>query len=364
MAQRKIILINDYYPKVKGGAEYQAFNLGLLFKEQDFQVIFISLGYKDKSMFIDENDFKIYTLPTPKGFFHTASLYYFFSNEISEIIIEEQPNLVYQRVLNSFSSYIAKTCFQKVIPFYLHIADNYCIEFPNNIRGRIRKALFNKLLKYPVHFICQTDEQKRKLNQFNREATILPNLLPIASTPSKNKNETFVALWVANIRPIKQLYQLLNLAKMCQVQSKIEFKVIGRKDIITTQESEELDSLRNVQYLGELSQEQVLKEMEVSNVLINTSVSEGFSNTFIQAWSRGLPVLSLNADPNRLIEQFKTGFVTNGDIEMLKDSLVLLSENVMMYQEYSINAQKLFKKEFDYIKNKEIILRYFKLIDG
>lgn len=363
MEQRKIILVNDYYPKVKGGAEYQAFNLGLLFKEQGFQVIFISLGFDKNEVFVDDNLFKIYTFKTPKSKLHTFSLYLFFSKQITNVIQLEKPNLVYQRVLNSFSSYIARMCYNLKTPYCLHIADNYCLEFDETLRGRIKKVLFNRLIKYPVHFICQTDIQQKNLKRYGKQATVLPNILPIESVLCNKSNTEFKVLWVANIRPVKQLREFLNIAKECENQAEIEFIVIGRKDNISVEENSSLNILKNVRYFGELDQKEVLTQMEESHVLMNTSISEGFSNTFIQAWSRGMLVLSLNSDPNGLIEKYKVGFIANGSIRKLKESLILLSTNSILYKEYSKNVQTLFENQFDYKRNKQVILNYFKQID-
>lgn len=361
MENKKVILVNDYYPLIKGGAEYQTAMLASLFNQNGFQVIFISLGFDKDEKIIDDKGSVIYGLKTPKSIFHSISLYTFFVKKMVAIIEKEKPILVYQRVLNSFSSYIANTCAKHEIPYCLHIADNYSLNFEGNWRAKIRKYLFKKLLKFKVHWICQTSFQVDQLKEWNKEATILPNLLPIESkTKNILQGHSNRILWVANIRPVKQLSAFLKLAKFFQNNQDFEFVVIGRKDNISHQEEVMLSSLKNVIYKGELSEGEVLEEMVNSAALVNTSLSEGFSNTFIQAWSRGLPIFSLHTNPNNWLESYKVGLVVNGDLNKMKEEIIHIFANQDLYKELVHNAFQLFEKQFNYQINQKKILSYFK----
>jgi glycosyltransferase involved in cell wall biosynthesis len=89
-----------------------------------------------------------------------------------------------------------------------------------------------------------------------------------------------------------------------------------------------LDSMSqqtNFSYLGQIEQTEVNNLIANSDVFVNTSVSEGFANTFIQSWLRGIPVLSMHVDPSQLIKQRQLGIVAP-TVRKMKSSIELLLE--------------------------------------
>jgi len=72
-----------------------------------------------------------------------------------------------------------------------------------------------------------------------------------------------------------------------------------------------------VRYLGERPQKEVDEIMADSHVLVNTSSYEGFPNTFIQAWMRQTPVISLDVDPDDVLKIQDVGFLA-GSYEKLR----------------------------------------------
>ena len=64
----------------------------------------------------------------------------------------------------------------------------------------------------------------------------------------------------------------------------------------------------NLQYLGEVSQDEVNRRLREGHILVNTSRYEGFSNTFVQAWMRRVPVVSLTVDPDNILVRENIGF--------------------------------------------------------
>jgi glycosyltransferase involved in cell wall biosynthesis len=70
--------------------------------------------------------------------------------------------------------------------------------------------------------------------------------------------------------------------------------------------------LRNLELLDPRPRSEVLPVLERAVAIVNTSDFEGLSNTFLEAWSRGVPALSLAHDPDGLIERLGLGGFARG----------------------------------------------------
>ena len=81
----------------------------------------------------------------------------------------------------------------------------------------------------------------------------------------------------------------------------------------------ELRSLPNVEYRGQVSPEQAMRVIADAAMFLSTSDAEGFPNTFTQAWSVGTPVVSLRLDPDNLIEEKGMGNVASSVDQAVTD---------------------------------------------
>ena len=106
------------------------------------------------------------------------------------------------------------------------------------------------------------------------------------------------------------------------------FKIIGEpRDKLGQKYYDKLKSFSNVTLYGKLSHTDTLFHIVNSKALISTSPMEGFPNIFLEAWSSGIPVLSLFIDPGDIIEKENLGVVTKGDLEKLFQALNNVGNN-------------------------------------
>src|SRR3954451_12681967 len=75
--------------------------------------------------------------------------------------------------------------------------------------------------------------------------------------------------------------------------------------------------LPNLELLPPRPRSHLLEEMRHAVAVVKTSRIEGMPNAFLEAWARGVPVLSLNVDPDAKIEDNGIGVAAGGSLERL-----------------------------------------------
>lgn len=329
----KFCFVVGFYPEKVGGAEYQSRLIADNLKK-DNEIIYISIGH-EKETVIYNSGYKVYMIKKPT-IFSRLQLYYSLSLKINNIIDKEKPDKIYHRVYVPYSYFISKYAYSKSIPFYLHIADVYSISFNSSFLGRIRKKFFMGLIRNKVKVIVQTTEQLNIIKRLGVSADIkIPNLHNKGVKPKDNKEK--IILWIGKAIPIKRLDLFLDLAE--RYDSSVKFVVIS-SSFSGNYGNELLKRINrnncNVTNLGKVSNDFINKYLEEKALLlINTSDSEGFSNTFLQSWMRGVPVVSLNSNPDNLFDNNKLGFFCANSFDKMQQAVDYFLLNKQVYTEYS-----------------------------
>ncbi len=122
--------------------------------------------------------------------------------------------------------------------------------------------------------------------------------------------------------------------------------------------------VENLQFIERVPFGEIDSYFQRAKVFINTSDSEGFPNTFIQACKCATPILSLNVNPDGLLTRYDCGICCEGDWQQLLSSLnSILSEsradqlgkNGRKYAEQNHDIEKIverYKKLFIEVKEK------------
>jgi glycosyltransferase involved in cell wall biosynthesis len=323
-------LMHSYYEFNRGGAEYQAFIIAkeLLKFGFDIHFIFLQEGHKKSN----ENDIKLHPIKKIRSnIFSDLKLIYFY--KIYYRLSQIKPNVIYHRNLSSFL-YVAN-CYAKLneIKTILHISHDKDVEkfrWSSSVKQFFRCVddyyKFRALRKVDA-IICQTSKQKSiLLKNYDRASVVIPNFYEPCHL-EKNLKKDNIVVWIANIKPWKNPLDYVKLAKALDGKE-YKFVMIGRRPSQRSLYRKIWASLSqpNVEYLGELDNSAVNKILLRSKVLCCTSYAEGFPNTFLQAWVRKVPVVSLYFDPDNILVNEQIGFHSNSFEQMVEDTKRLMED--------------------------------------
>ena len=204
-----------------------------------------------------------------------------------------------------------------------------------------RQALTRRQRWWPLYawglrsverIFVQHSGQMSALNQRLRAKTeIVPGLVPLSEVVKSRAQRGNYVAWVAVIRQPKRPDLLIEMARktpdlryiVCGGTTKHRSPAgYGERFV------EELKSLPNVDYLGQVPPAKAQEIIANAAVLLCTSDQEGFPNTFLESWSAGTPVVSLMIDPGGVIRERGLGMVSDTVERAIADvrSLVNSSE--------------------------------------
>ena len=217
-----------------------------------------------------------------------------------------------------------------------------------SIFALLNRFFFSRSLKYIDHVILQSEIQNRLLNtNYNGDGTIINNAHPIPVLPDIKRKK--LILWAARLHEWKHPEIFIKIAKKFKLQD-YQFIIAGRpmsNSIITLKEIVDAGkNLPNFDYIGEVDSEQIHSLMQQSMLFVSTSSNEGFPNTFIEAWLRGVPVVSLKVDPDSYIKKFNMGRVSENIEQMCHDINQLMTEPEL-WKEISKNCLKISRMAFN-----------------
>lgn len=218
-------------------------------------------------------------------------------------------DVYYQRTSDSLTGIVAAFCRWKGRVFVFGVgALGDCQPDLPYCPTRRERLLYRYGLTSADAVVAQTATQQRLLRSHFRvnSAVISSCCREPADRSGPAGDDRPRALWIGRLATEKRMNMLLDVAERCP---DVAFDVIGdgpdRPDVAAFKTR--ASSLVNVALRGYVPYAEMPQVYERGTVLINTSVSEGFPNTFLEAWSRGIPVAT-TFDPDGIVATNQLGF--------------------------------------------------------
>lgn len=168
--------------------------------------------------------------------------------------------------------------------------------------------------------IAQTFAQQRNLDDhFGVHSIVIPScaLSPQLRSQQTSRNRPCL-IWLGRFAPHKRLELLLDVASRC---TEVDFHVLGDRSAsdYVNGLKDRASRLTNLRLVGYVPHAELDQHYDRATALICTSVAEGFPNTFLEAWSRRIPVIT-SVDPDGVVARHRLGCVAE-DVDALTNAV-------------------------------------------
>ena len=241
------------------------------------------------------------------------------------------PDVIYQRVACAYTGLAAFYARRHGTRLIWHVSSDSDVTpgSRDTGRNRVRRVLEKRSIEFGIrhasHIVTQTTGQARLLEEhYGRTAdAVIPNFHPEPSE-TIDKTRPISVVWVANLKRLKQPEVFVRLAEKLRDLAEVRFVMIGApasgsgdrdwNEAVMTG----IRSTPNLAYLGQKSQKEINELLARAHVLVNTSLYEGYPNTFIQAWLREVPVVSLQVDPDGVMAREGIGICAGSEERLVQ----------------------------------------------
>lgn len=163
--------------------------------------------------------------------------------------------------------------------------------------------------------VAQTPHQAQLArDNFGLDPAVIRSFCAPAPETSERR-EAF--LWVGSLTGVKDPHAFLALVERLP---DLSFWMVAQTHATRWHElaaavRERSTRLPNLELFPRLPREELLHLYTRAIALVNTSLFEGFPNTFLEAWARATPVVSLRIDPDDAIAGQRLGAVAGDSLE-------------------------------------------------
>jgi glycosyltransferase involved in cell wall biosynthesis len=312
-------LFNPNQKDIFGGAEVDLYYLSTeLAKDEHFKVSFITADYGQQHRQQIENVLIIKSLTFKENPLSAAV-------KIWRALKIANADIYLIKTISLGMFLVAMfCCLHRKIFIYRTASQNDCDG--TYIKKHPFSAVFYKWsLKTTGTVFTQNQNDRESLKRTTSiESVTIPNghrLTPLTDT----QRDTI--LWVGRSTDFKRPQIFMELAEKFPQQ---KFTMICQR--ATGDENYErllskADKIENLQFIQRIPFNEIESYFQSSKVFVNTSEAEGFPNTFIQSCIAGTPILSLNVNPDRFLDEYHCGICAEGNWQKFTDSLKFLLEN-------------------------------------
>jgi glycosyltransferase involved in cell wall biosynthesis len=279
---------------VVGGAEVQQSIIAPELAARGYRVSMITLDYgqPDRALVRGVTVHKIYR---PEEGVPVVRFVYPRLTRLWRALREIDADIYYQRTAAAVTGFVTAFCrMHGKRSVYSGASDvDFAPRHPDIRFARDRWLFEYGLRNVDRLFVQNTAQGELARANFGRESVLVPN--SYAPPPGARCDPRGYVLWVATVRAQKQPEALVEIARR---MPDYRFVIVGGSDPGRKGEEyvramrEAFARLPNVEYRGFVPYAEADRVFDGARLFVNTSIYEGFPNTFLQAWARGIPTVA------------------------------------------------------------------------
>lgn len=193
------------------------------------------------------------------------------------------------------------------------------------------RRLYRRAIRGAAAVMTQTEQQQEALKEeFGVDSRVVTNAYDL---PSKDElvphGDRDRVLWVGSSDPDqKNPQRFLDLASdVPNERFAMVSKEMPNDDGYHSQLRQNAKDIDNLDFIGEVSPDEVHQYYKNAKLLVNTSDYEGFPNTFLEAWRYETPIVSLFFDLDGLLSSNEVGMFSGNMDQLACDVRRLRGEN-------------------------------------
>ena len=292
-------------PPTHGGAEAQLYLFaGELAQHHNIEIHFIFNDERKTQLL--QNNIHGHSIPIGPGLRPKLAM--------QNLLCKINADIYLQMAVGSVTRDVACFCKWRRKKFVYWIASDLDVN-PDMKMEVVRTKGFEWGMLSAQQIIAQTETQATllKLN-FGRQSIKIMNAFPRREIPQKERDGI---LWVGRFVPVKRPELLIQLARCLPHR---HFTMIAP---VTKREYQEvhqnympaIEELPNLEYIDGVPLNEIGSWFDRTKLLLNTSVIEGYPNTFVQAMWSAAPLASLSFDPDEMIAKQELGIPPRDNVE-------------------------------------------------
>ncbi len=331
-------LFNPQVEEVFGGAEVDLYFLATeLAKDKSFQVFFMVADYGQPEQEIYENVTVVKSVNFRKNALAGARQIWKACHTISADIYFAETASLGVPLLSFFSKRRNK------IFVYRTASEQECNGIYLRKHPILGRFIINALRTAEL-VITQTSSDSENLHQtMGVSSVVIANGKPLNPVNQKPRN---AFLWVGRSDRVKRPDLFVKLAQELPSHA---FTMICQKATYDADYEDLLSQtsqIRNLEFIKRVPFQEIDRYFAQAVVFVNTSDSEGFPNTFVQACQCGTPILSLRVNPDDFLNRYRCGMCAEGDWDRFVSQFQQLL-NPETAKQYGENGRKYAEEHHD-----------------